>query len=247
MKFIAHRGYAQQFCRKNTLQAFEAVIRHPQNGRSVIGIELDIHLTGDGRIAVIHDTALKDSHGRAVAVAAVSFAQVQQLFKKNCGDRSLSVPDIDETLALVAHRTELCLEIKQAAYDMDRFTGRLLESLQSYRPRGDVVLSSFSEDILRFVMHRANACDLKYAFVFKDWKSWQRLSEDVHARLDFAHPHYALLLEDETRILELGLGVQCWTVNEPSQIESLLDLPDFDRIRAVMTDNLSLSDRYGMG
>lgn len=41
MKFIVHRGFWLHFA-ENSLPAFQAVIEHPCNGRSLIGIELDL-------------------------------------------------------------------------------------------------------------------------------------------------------------------------------------------------------------
>jgi hypothetical protein len=51
MKFVAHRGYSAKYP-DNTLPAFEAALKHPECGRGLIGIEIDIRLTRDSRMAV---------------------------------------------------------------------------------------------------------------------------------------------------------------------------------------------------
>ncbi|MBN2320302.1 MAG: hypothetical protein JXR49_14555 [Acidobacteria bacterium] len=72
MKFIAHRGFSRRFA-GNSLPAFQAVIDHPCNGRSLIGIELDIHLCKDERIPVMHETTVPGYKGEKVPVAQCTF------------------------------------------------------------------------------------------------------------------------------------------------------------------------------
>jgi glycerophosphoryl diester phosphodiesterase len=58
MNFVAHRGFPALFP-ENTIPAFEAVMRHPECGKRIVGIENDIRLTADGEMAVFHDDAVE--------------------------------------------------------------------------------------------------------------------------------------------------------------------------------------------
>jgi glycerophosphoryl diester phosphodiesterase len=244
MKFIAHRG-CHSHCAENTLPAFKAVIDHPQNGKNLIGIELDIHATRDSRIIVMHNTNIEDERGRSVAVADITYEQLKKFAAlKNSGE-SAAIPDIDETLRLVNHNTELCFEIKQAAYDLERFTARFIDSLEQYNPANDVVISSFSHEIIRRVAAAAGHLNVKFAFVFRTWDSLETLPESVTATLSYLHPSYKLLLNDPAKLFACSLPLQCWTVNKPADIESILNLPIAGNIRSIMTDNVEFSQHYG--
>ncbi|MBD3391336.1 MAG: hypothetical protein GF418_04745 [Chitinivibrionales bacterium] len=242
MNFIAHRGYSRRFP-ENSLAAFQAVIEHARNGHNLIGIELDVQLTADGRIAVLHDTSVpKDT---MVAVAAMTFDELQRCHARAAGQAACPVPDILETFDLVEHKTELCIEIKQAGYDMDRFMGALLDALASYRPRGDVVLSSFSADIVERAAEATADIDVRHAFIFEEWKHWDGLPDAVRSILHFAHPHYKLLLDQPERLADTLPPVQCWTVDDPAAIETLMSLPGASRIRAIMTNDINLAETFG--
>lgn len=244
MKFIAHRGYSRRFP-ENSIQAFQAVIDHPQNGRSLIGIELDIHLTADGRIPVMHDVEVKDEGGVSVPVSSISFSSLQNLFMAGGADRDHSVPDIDEVLKLVSHRTELCFEVKRGEYDLKRFTALFTESLKRYGPKDDIVISSFSSDILSFIIPKTSHLGVRYGFIFNEWREMENLPQELSDRLDFLHPDHKLVLDNPDRLLERGLPVQCWTVDDVSTVRSLIDLPGSENIRAIMTNDIELSEKFG--
>lgn len=243
MKFIAHRGYSKQFP-ENTLEAFRAVIEHPQNGRSLIGIELDIQLCADMRIAVLHDTSLADRFGRSNAVSAVDFDTLQTMVREKGRGKSGPVPDLDQTLQLISHRTELCLEIKEAPYDLVRFTARLAQTLRAYQPRGDIVISSFSIDILGFVMQELSSLTIAYGYLFKKHGAWRAVPQDIRQRLSYLHPHYRLVLDDPSDLLAQPLPLQVWTVDEPRDIRTIMKLIPDRALRSLMTNDIELANQF---
>ncbi len=243
MKFIAHRGFSRQFA-ENSLPAFQAVIDHPCNGRSLIGIELDIHLSKDGRIPVMHETTVPGYKGTKVPVAQCTFEELQRLFKRKHGRSAPPVPAIEEVLDLVDHRTELCFEIKKGAYDFDRFSLRFAAALGAYRPRGDVVVSSFSHEILEWVRPYLARFDLRYGCIFRSVKALQSVPPDVRGRFDLLHPRYTLVLDSPGLFPSNGPPVRCWTVNDPGTINRLISLTPAVPLEAIMTDDIDLADKF---
>lgn len=129
MKFIAHRGFSRRFA-ENSLPAFQEVIDHPCNGSSLIGIELDIHLTGDDKIPVMHETTVEGSNGEEIPVAQCTFDGLQRLFRQEHGSMIPPVPEIEEVLDLVGYRTELCFEIKERSLRSQSFLSAFCRSVE---------------------------------------------------------------------------------------------------------------------
>ena len=243
MKFIAHRGFSRRFA-ENSLPAFQAVIDHPCNGRSLIGIELDIHLSKDGRIPVMHETTVPGYKGTKVPVAQCTFEELRRLFKRKHGESAPPVPAIEEVLDLVDHRTELCFEIKQGPYDIDRFSRSFAAALGAYRPRGDVVVSSFSLEILEQVRPRLAGLDLRFGYIFKTVKAFQSVPLDARERFDLLHPRYTLVLDSPELFPSNGPPLRCWTVNDSATINRLISLTPAVPLEAIMTDDIDLAEMF---
>jgi glycerophosphoryl diester phosphodiesterase len=243
MKFIAHRGYSLRFP-ENSLPAFSAVVEHPQNGRSLLGFEFDVHLTADGKMVIMHETVVRGGDGGPVAVGAITFDELQRYHRKARPGWFPPVAELGEVLAVAAHRTELYIEIKAGAYDLGRFMGLFMDALEGYGPAGDVVLSSFSGDILGAVTGATRHLDVKYAFCFETWEQWEGLAGDVYERMHYIHPDYRLIAAKPETIPALGRPVQCWAVNDPEVVQQLLDLPQAPHIRSIFTDDIELANRF---
>jgi len=102
---IAHRGASARYP-ENTLLAF---------GKALEGgatwLELDVHLSADGRLVVIHDEYLeRTTNGRGL-VAEMSLAQLRRL-NAGLGER---VPVLEEVLDLAAGRATVNIELKGKA------------------------------------------------------------------------------------------------------------------------------------
>jgi glycerophosphoryl diester phosphodiesterase len=108
-RFVAHRGGAAQWP-ENSLTAFRNAI--------ALGarlLELDVHLTADGEIAVIHDPTLDRTSSGTGALARCTAADLRRA-RLRARDGALTedcVPTLGEVLALVAPTDiALLVEIK---------------------------------------------------------------------------------------------------------------------------------------
>jgi glycerophosphoryl diester phosphodiesterase len=108
-RYVAHRGGASQW-QENSLTAFRNAIAL---GARIL--ELDVHLTADGRVAVIHDPTLErttDGHGPVAARTAADLARTR-LRGRDGGLTDDHVPILDEVLALAAPAgVALLVEVK---------------------------------------------------------------------------------------------------------------------------------------
>lgn len=146
---VAHRGYRQKYP-ENTLAAFQAAVE-----TGVPMIELDVMLSRDRKLVVIHDPFLErttDGHG---AVNDYTMEELKQLdagswFDAKFADQRL--PELSEVLDLVNGRTYLNIEIKGQAYEpghpADAIEKQVVELVKQKSMQDSVLISSFEIDIL---------------------------------------------------------------------------------------------------
>ncbi len=126
MLIIAHRG-ASHDAPENTLAAVRlAWAQHAD------AVEVDVRLTRDGRLAVIHDPDTRRVAGRAQVVAASTLAELQAFAVHGSGDARFAgerIPALEEVLALVPAGKRVFVELKggpEGAAELRRCVGRAL-------------------------------------------------------------------------------------------------------------------------
>ena len=135
-RYVAHRGGAARWP-ENSLTAFRGALAA---GATIL--ELDVHLTADGEIAVIHDATLDRTTVETGPVSACTAADLRRA-RLRASDGTVtedSVPTLAEVLALVAPTgAGLLIEIKtpgpavrfaRRAQDVERMAGPRYEGLE---------------------------------------------------------------------------------------------------------------------
>ena len=103
VNIMGHRG-APAEAPENTLRSFRRALE-----LGVAAVELDVQLTRDGRLAVIHDETLdRTTNGRG----PVKDFTLAELKKLDAGQGE-SIPTLEEVLELVRGRAHLVVELKQ--------------------------------------------------------------------------------------------------------------------------------------
>lgn len=217
---IAHRGAAGTRP-ELTRPAFERALE-----LGVDMIELDVHLTRDQQLVVLHDREL----GRTVqGEGAVRDHLLAELCELDAGAwfaleyAGVRVPSLDEVLDLTAGRAALNVEIKSAAPDWEA-TARALTELLIAKGRLDTtIVSSFDMGALRAVREQCATARLGVLWHNTDLDPMWLLAEGLEARS--IHPLWSLV---DAAIVEQahqrGLEVIAWTVNEPESITMLAGL-----------------------
>jgi len=217
---IAHRGAAGTRP-ELTRPAFERAVEI-----GVDMIELDVQLTADQALVVLHDRELGRTVRAEGEVRARTLAELCQLDAgawfalEYAGAR---VPSLDEVLDLTAGKAALNVEIKSPAPDWDA-TARVLIDLLTAKGRLDsTVISSFEMGALRAVRERSKAARIGVLWDTVDLDPMWLLAEGLDARS--VHPHWALV---DAAVIEqaraCGRAVIVWTVNEPTAIAHLAEL-----------------------
>jgi glycerophosphoryl diester phosphodiesterase len=131
---IAHRG-ASAYEPENTLRAFDLAIRQ---GAQMI--ELDLHVTCDNHVVVIHDPTLNHTTNLRGCVDRLSLAEI----KRADAGKGERVPTLDETLDLTLGKVGLYLEIKDRRAALP--TLRIIRARQC---QSQVMLASFDIELMR--------------------------------------------------------------------------------------------------
>lgn len=134
MIVIAHRGSSGHEP-ENTLRAFELAIR-----QGAAMIELDLHLTRDNRVVVIHDPTLDHTTNLRGRVSGLDLARVREA-DAGKGER---VPTLEETLDLAAGRARLYLEIKDP-----NAAAETLRLVRDRRLQDHCLLASFDTRLMK--------------------------------------------------------------------------------------------------
>lgn len=104
MQVFAHRG-ASGYKPENTLISFKKAL-----SMGIDMIELDVHLTADGHLVVIHDETVDRTTDGTGQVAEYSFSQLRQL---DAG-KGQKIPLLSEVFDLVNKRVPINIELKGA-------------------------------------------------------------------------------------------------------------------------------------
>ena len=86
------------------------------------GIELDLHLTTDGRLVVFHDDTLDRVCGVTGRVDEKSYAELQQLRLLGTEER---IPLFSEVLDIVAGKIPMIVEVKEAGAGAEEVSGEV--------------------------------------------------------------------------------------------------------------------------
>lgn len=189
-------------------------------------IELDVQLTRDGELVVLHDRVL----GRTVrghgAVRDRTLRELQSLDAGSWFDPVYGaerVPSLDELFDLTRGRVDLNVEIKSPQIDWQATAKRLAEKLKDPERCRSTVVSCFDMGALHAL--RSESAGARIGVLWKDPNLEDAWRQAVELQAVSLHPHW--LLADAKTLQaahERGLSVLVWTVNEPADIERLASL-----------------------
>jgi glycerophosphoryl diester phosphodiesterase len=219
---IAHRGDSAHRP-ENTVVSFVSAL---EAGADLI--ELDVQLTGDGHVVVIHDpTVDRTTNGRG-RVADMTLGELRVLSAgyparfgaTYTGER---VPTLPEALGLMRERARVMVEIKPDAVTDDADGGIEARTLAAVRKAGmekDVAVISFDRRALnRF---REQGPEIARGHLFYRAEPGEVLSGAREAACEFVMPEKGMLsdyLRDRAR--EAGLKVATWVVDDPAELKTL--------------------------
>lgn len=150
MKIWAHRGCSQRYP-ENTLLAFEKALKI----KGLAGIELDIQLTKDRHMVVLHDERVDRTTEGIGCVRDYTLADLKRLHIYADVHPTQQIPTIEEVLDLIepAMRSglKLNIELKNSVYPYEGMEEQIIDLIHARGLQEQVVYSSFSARSLQKV------------------------------------------------------------------------------------------------
>lgn len=142
MKIWAHRGCSQMYP-ENTLLAFEKAM----NIEGLAGIELDIQLTKDEEIVVIHDERVDRTTEGIGYVKDYTLKELKRFHIYADENRTQHIPTIEEVLDLVEPKLKagmrLNIELKNSVYPYTGMEEKITGIIQKRNLENAVIYSTF--------------------------------------------------------------------------------------------------------
>jgi glycerophosphoryl diester phosphodiesterase len=219
---IAHRGDSAHRP-ENTLASFAGAL---EVGAAVV--ELDVQLTADGHVVVLHDPTLDRTTTGRGDVRRLTLADVRKASagypdrfgNAYAGER---VPRFDEALALLRGRATVLVEIKAESVTDDAEGGLEARVVEEVRRAGMVGEAAFISFDHRAVLRlQALAPEIARGRLFGRTTADEVVAHAREAGCDLVMPHKSQLTDVlAERAHAAGLKLATWVVDEPEELKAL--------------------------
>jgi len=210
-KIIAHRG-SSGHAPENTLAAFQLALDQGSDG-----IELDVMLSQDRQLIVIHDDSVVRTTNGTGRVKDMTLDELQSL---DAGDGE-RIPTLDEVFSRFGGKLLINVELKNYTSIFDGLPVEVARCIKAHQLEDDVLISSFNPFNLPRVHQRLPG--IKLGLLTPPGKAqlwlWRLF------RYDALHPHFSdvdqeLVAATHARHRQINV----WTVDEPTEIRRLAAL-----------------------
>jgi len=218
---IAHRG-AKAYEPENTLQAFQKALDLNSDG-----IELDVHLSSDGHIIVMHDETIDKMTNGKGDINTYSLAELKSFLIAG----KHQIPTLNEVFDLVDKKCFINVELKNA--DTSKNVVSLIE--EYIKEKGwkykHFIISSFDWNALTAVQ-KLNPNIPIGLLTEENIDTALAFAENIKAKA--IHPDFQLLNKENVhQIQEKGFLVFPWTVNLKEDIQKVKSY----KVNGIISDN----------
>lgn len=234
MKIIAHRGWSGRYP-ENTMLAFEKAAEIKADG-----MELDVHLSKDREVMIIHDEALVRTTGQDGVVSDYTRAELERISAgrtKNDEYGFTPIPSLEEYLTFLK-KTDLMtnIELKTAPMYYPGIEEKTIELIRRFSLEDRIIFSSFN---WLSVIKMKRLCPEIPAGLLISSPSIKNIGYEIHdLGLQAYHPDYALLSDESVREChENGTEINVWTVNDEEKMNKCRDW----NIDGLITNNPDLA------
>ncbi len=239
-EILAHRGYSAKFP-ENTMIAFRGA-----EYANADGVELDVQLSKDGEVVVIHDEKLNRT---TTGKGYVKDFTLQELKKMDAGvlfpdiKEKQTIPTLEEVFTWLTTNKLTCnVELKNGVFRYEGMEEKVIQLIHQYELTERIVISSFNHYSIVHCYRLAPEIEIAPLLSEGLYMPWV-YAASIQAK--GFHPHY-LAASNEVigDSLESGISVRPYTVNKEAEMKRLFQI----NCTAIITDDptiaVKLRDKY---
>ncbi len=232
---FAHRG-ASAHAPENTIAAFELAL-----AQNADAIELDVKLTADGHVVVIHDSTVDRTTGSRGRVKDLSLAQLRSLdagsffSEKYRGEK---IPTLEEVLEAVGKRTIINVELKNYSTPGDQLVVTVCMLVKKFSLQKHVMFSSFFASGLSKARSYLPDVPCGLLALHGPLGAWARSFGFMFSKYQALHPYLTDVTPQQVqRVHRLQRRIHVWTVNAAEDMRRLFRWG----VDAIFTDDPQLA------
>lgn len=216
-QIFAHRGYSASFA-ENTMSAFVEAAKAGADG-----LELDVQLTRDGEVVVIHDEKVNRTTNGSGFVKDYSFKDIRKLNANKKGGKKEPLPSLIEVLEWMQSNNLVCnIELKNGLIPYEGMEEKVIQLVRKYGLSNRIIISSFNHYSIVYsyrIAPEIETAPLFYDGIYMPWI----YSQSIRAK--GIHPKYSMIPDDVIKsTIENGIAVRPYTVNKEADMERLFKL-----------------------
>lgn len=226
---FAHRGYSALYP-ENTMKAF---VEAEKAGAD--GLELDVQMTKDGELVVIHDEKVDRTTDGMGFIKNLTYNELRKLnagykfkkwFQKN------PIPSLKEVLQWLTTNKLICnIELKNGLIPYEGMEAKVIDLVRRYGLSNRIIISSFNHYSIVYsyrIAPEIEIAPLCYECIYMPWV----YAQSLHAKS--IHPKYFPALEEVIiETMANGVAVRPYTINKESHMRRLFSIG----CSAIITDD----------
>lgn len=217
MKNFAHRGFSGKYP-ENTILAFQKAL-----DEGVDGIEMDVQLTSDGEVVIIHDEKVDRTTNGKGLVVSYTLEELRKLDASYIYTGQMGfnpIPTLREYFDLVKDTGIVTnIELKTGINEYPGLEQKVWDMIKEYHLEDRIIISSFNHYSVRRMKELAP--DLVCGFLSDTWI----LNPGAYTKglgMECYHPSFVQLKQEIVdEIKAAGVIINTWTVNTEEQIRDL--------------------------
>jgi len=234
---FAHRG-ASARAPENTIAAFELALTHQADA-----IELDVKLSADGYVVVMHDATVDRTTDGKGRVRDLPLAELKAL---DAGSRfsdqfkGEKVPTLEEVFEALGRRTFINVELTNYNSSRDSLVETVCMLVKKHKMQKRVLFSSFLASNLSKARNFLPGVPRGLLALNGLLGVWARSFGFAFGKYDALHPNLKDMTQQEAmRVHRLKRRVHVWTVNDPQDMRRLFHWG----VDGIFTDDPELAVR----
>ena len=228
---FAHRG-ACAHAPENTLPAFELALLQGADG-----VELDVKLSADGQVVVIHDPTVDRTTNGQGRVRNLPLTELRALDAGGFFSdkfRGVKIPTLEEVLETIGKRALINIELTNYSTPGDRLVEKVCRLIGKHNLQPQILFSSFFSSNLKQAVRLLPEVP-RGLLALSGWLgAWARSFGFMFGDYQALHPHLSSVDPGQVqRVHRLNRRIHVWTANSFEEVRSLAEW----RVDGIFTDD----------